>query len=104
MSVKLTVCGRLADAEDHTGVLHRKEAFGHDAMNSSIVADERGDRHQQGDQAGDRRITFSVPAVRSDDGVEDLLRPVVEARLLRVRLVFQDSRAHHRRQRERDHR
>ena len=85
---------RLRDAQNHTRVLHRKEAFGDDDKKKDR-AHESADGDQQGDEAMPQN-DLQGAAIPRDDIVEDFLRPVVEATLLGNRFVLENARAHHR--------
>ena len=92
---------RLADAQDHARILHREEALG-----DHHIEQQGGHQRADSDHQRDEAIAQNHcqrPSIRVDDGVEDLLRPIVEARLLGDRFVLKNARAHHRRQRQRDH-
>ncbi len=96
------ILGRLGDALDDAGVLHREEAFG----DNNIEEDREhqgAQRHQQRDALVAQDHAQRAP-VESDHAVEDVLGDAIEARLLILGIMAQDARAHHRREGERDDR
>ncbi len=93
---------RLGDAQDNAGVLHRKEALGHDDIQQHRQ-DEGGQGHQQRP-----RLMLEHPAQGDGVGVDDpIVSPlggVKEPALLLLRRVLEQPGAHHRGQGQRHHR
>ncbi|MNK83010.1 hypothetical protein D3C87_1028030 [compost metagenome] len=93
---------RFGDALNHPGVLHREEAFRHDHV-KEYGQPQRSDGHQQG-----QRLVFEHPAqhppVLGNHPVNHRATgPIETALLVFFRFAFEQTRAHHRRQGQRDH-
>ena len=93
---------RLGHYLQRAGVLQGKKAFGHRDIQQG-GQHHGGQRHQQGS-----RLVFQYPAQRTGitlgHSIEKTARHVIKTALLFGRQMFQQARAHHRRESERYHR
>ena len=92
----------LGDAQDHARILHREKALGnHDEEENGGHESGDGD-HQRGEAVAQDHLQGAP--IPGDDGIEDFLRPIVEAGLFGHRFVLEDARAHHGREGKGDER
>src|SRR5262245_47354576 len=87
---------RLGNAQDNTGILHGKEALGHDDVQPYRGHERSNGDHERRDPVA--QYPAQRQAIEGDDAVEDTLRGTIKPALLRLRLVAQHAGTHHRRQ------